>query len=262
MEHEALEQAFSRERFARYLAWAGQDRAAALDLYALNTRVSESLYTPLQTLEVVLRNRIHSVLVEHCGPDWFEPAAGIVIGSYQAEQVQGAIDALRKQGKEVTAGGVVSGLTFSFWTTMFHKDYEALWQQALHRIAHSDAPRGLKRKSFSGPLTQVRLLRNRIAHHEPVLGWDLRKHHARMFEMLVWLSPAAADWCGQHDRFAQVHRAATAPAAEASARPSGTPASRRPDRTLALYAPQVSRRVTLRLNTGAAAVWSRRSATK
>ena len=57
-----FEEAISLERFARYLAWADGDHARALSLYTLNTRLSEALYTPIQTLEIVLRNRIHMVM--------------------------------------------------------------------------------------------------------------------------------------------------------------------------------------------------------
>ena len=248
MKHERLEQALSRERFSRYLAWAQGDRALAIELYSMNTRLSEALYTPLQTLEVVLLNRIHAVMCERYGEDWLYASSGVVIGPYQAAQVAKAIEELLKEGKEVTAAGLVSSLTFSFWTTMFHKDYEVLWQQGLHRIADASAPRGLKRKSFSGSLTRIRLLRNRIAHHEPILAWDLRKHHDRMLEMIQWLSPSAATWCREHDRFPQLMPA------EAIVPASGARAQSRP--------PQVSRRVTLRLKTGVDGVWSRRSATK
>lgn len=62
----------SAARFERYLRWADGDRARALDLYALNTRVSEALYTPLQTLEVTLRNRMHAVLTEEAHERWFD----------------------------------------------------------------------------------------------------------------------------------------------------------------------------------------------
>ena len=58
----AMEAALSLERFARYVAWAGGDRQRALDLYTLNTQLSEALYTPLQVLELALRNRVHAVL--------------------------------------------------------------------------------------------------------------------------------------------------------------------------------------------------------
>jgi hypothetical protein len=205
MTHENFEDALSLERFGRYMVWADNDRVRALELYALNTRISESLYTPLQSLEVALRNRIHSVLGDGLGEEWFNPHAGVVIGPYQPEQVASAIEELKKAGKPVTPGRVVASLTFSFWTTMFHKDYETLWQQRLHRIAGAGAPKGLKRKSFSGPLTPIRILRNRIAHHEPILDWNLRRHHDVMLELTEWLSPPAARWCREHDRFPTVH---------------------------------------------------------
>jgi hypothetical protein len=36
--YENLEHALSLERFSRYLAWAGDDRARAIELYTLNTK--------------------------------------------------------------------------------------------------------------------------------------------------------------------------------------------------------------------------------
>ncbi|PZM50167.1 hypothetical protein DOL99_00240, partial [Salmonella enterica subsp. enterica serovar Derby] len=60
--YEALEMALSLERFGRYMDWAKDDRTRAIELYTLNTLISESLYTPLQMLEVALRNRIHVVM--------------------------------------------------------------------------------------------------------------------------------------------------------------------------------------------------------
>lgn len=50
---DAVEAALSLERFARYVAWADGDRQKAVDLYTLNTQVSEALYVSLQALEVV-----------------------------------------------------------------------------------------------------------------------------------------------------------------------------------------------------------------
>ena len=53
---------------SKYLGWA---EATACDIpYTLNTQLSESLYTPLHTLEVALRNRIHHVMSGE-GEDWY-----------------------------------------------------------------------------------------------------------------------------------------------------------------------------------------------
>lgn len=88
---------------------------------------------------------------------------------------------------------------------MFSPVYEDLWQTALHRIASRETGKGLRRKDLATPLTQIRVLRNRVAHHEPILHWNLPKHHKAIFQVTRWLSPAAAAWCGTHSRFAAVH---------------------------------------------------------
>ena len=204
IEAKHLEEALSLERFSRYRAWAGGDKGRALDLYGLNTRLSEALYTPLQMLEVALRNRIHAVLSASIQPRWFE-APGFLTVPYQNEQIAEALADLRRERKEPDPGRVVAALTFSFWTTMLGTHYENLWQTDLHRIGRRDGGKGLRRKELSGPLTPIRLLRNRIAHHEPILAWDLRKHHDAMLRITGWLSPVAAAWCRSLDRFDQVH---------------------------------------------------------
>ncbi|MZE41912.1 hypothetical protein GTY49_02700, partial [Streptomyces sp. SID5477] len=124
---------------------------------------------------MALRNRIHAVMTEASGPGWFQPEAGHVTDR-QAEQVRAAIAELTEAGKPIEDGRVVAALTFSFWTSMFGREQDDLWKRTMHRIATRDGI-FLSRKAFATPLTQVRLLRNRIAHHEPILYWDLPKHH-------------------------------------------------------------------------------------
>jgi hypothetical protein len=200
-----MEAALSLERFARYVAWAGGDREHALALYTLNTQVSEALYIALQTLEVSLRNRIHAAMSEAHGEHWFEDAALIKV-AHQLAQVADAKAELEEAGKEPTPGRVIAALSFSFWTAMFSPDYENLWRSVLHKTAKRDG-KGLARKDLSRPLTQIRLLRNRIAHHEPILHWDLRRHHRAVRELTSWLSPPAYDWSQPLDRFDQVYPA-------------------------------------------------------
>jgi hypothetical protein len=198
-----MEAALSLERFARYVTWAGNDRERALALYTLNTQVSEALYIALQTLEVSLRNRIHTVMAAAHGERWFEDIAVIKV-EHQTAQVADAVAELEANGKVATAGRVIAALSFSFWTAMFSPIYEDLWRSTLKDIARRDG-KALLRKDFSRPLTQIRLLRNRIAHHEPILHWDLRKHHQALRDLTAWLSPPAFDWSQHLDRFEAVY---------------------------------------------------------
>jgi hypothetical protein len=51
----------------------------------------------------------------------------------------------------------------------------------------------------------IRMLRNRIAHHEPVIAWDAPKHYRNIIELTGWLCLSAAEWCAAHGRFLQVY---------------------------------------------------------
>ncbi len=201
-----LSQAISLERFARYLAWAEGDRVRALELYTLNTQVSETLYTPLQMLEVALRNRVHAVLSDAYNDRWFDDQALITLPN-QREQIDKIYQDLTKERKEPNPGRIVAMLTFSFWTSMLSPEYEVLWQKTLHRIARKENGKGLSRKEISRLLMPLRLLRNRIAHHEPILYWNLPKHHENILQVTEWLSPIAAEWCRIHSRFVTIYPA-------------------------------------------------------
>ena len=201
-----FEAAMSPERFARYREWADGDGARALELYALNTQLSEALYTPLQILEVVLRNRLHAVLEEALHARWFDEEGFLLIEN-QRLQLSKAYGELAESGRDPAPGRIVSALTFSFWTSMLSPEYEVLWQKTLHGIVRREDGKGLRRKDLSSPLRPIRTLRNRVAHHEPILQWNLPRHYANIEQITRWLSPAAADWCKRYSRFPEVHPA-------------------------------------------------------
>lgn len=199
-----IEAALSLERFGRYVEWANGDRQRAVALYTYNARISEALTIPLHGLEIALRNRIHTVMSEQAGERWFDQP-DLLLAPHQQAQVLDAIGELEGNGKDATAGRIVAGLSFSFWTAMFSPAYEDLWRAALHRIALRSGGKGLTRKAFSKPLTPIRLLRNRVAHHEPILHWTLPRHHRNMLELTSWLSPVVHSWTTSIDRFDQVY---------------------------------------------------------
>lgn len=199
-----LEHTLSAERFATYLTWADGRRDAAIELYTLNAQLSEALYIPLQMLEVALRNRIHSIMGAAKGGEWFDMPEH-QINPTQTQMLIKTKRDLVNAGKGAAPGAVVAGLTFGFWTAMLGREYENLWQTTLKNIARREDGKGLRRKDFAAPLAPIRTLRNRVAHHEPILHWDLRKHYEFILQMTTWLSPVAAQWCRAHARFQQLY---------------------------------------------------------
>ena len=199
---EGLEHAISLERFQRYLDWTQGDKYRAFELYAFNMRVSEALYTPVHVLEIALRNRFTAVLSDAFGENWFTHPS-LNLSETQRQQLDNARKDIIREGKTVQSGRLVAALTFGFWTSLLSPEAENLWQQTLHKAARQENGKGLTRKHLSKPLLPIRVLRNRIAHHEPVWHWDLPLHHANMLQVTAWLSPAAAKWSAYHSNFTQ-----------------------------------------------------------
>jgi hypothetical protein len=201
-----IEETLSLDRFGTYLGWAAGDRNAAVRLYTLNAQLSESLYTPLHMLEVALRNRIHQVMQAAHGEGWFDMQEH-QLNPVQADMLAKARADLAEKGKAETPGRIVASLTFGFWTAMLGKEYETLWQTTLKDIARREDGKGLRRKDFTKSLGAIRTLRNRLAHHETVLHWDLPKHYGNIMQMTAWLSPVAAEWCRSCARFDELYPA-------------------------------------------------------
>lgn len=199
-----IEDTLSADRFGTYLAWAGGDRNKAVALYTLNALLSESLNLPLHMLEVALRNRIHLVMSTVHEETWFDMPEHR-LNPVQADMIAGARNDLTDHGKDDTPARIVAALTFGFWTAMLGKEYEDLWQKTLKDIAKREDGKGLRRKDFTRSLSSIRTLRNRLAHHETVLYWNLRKHYANIIQMTSWLSPVAADWCRAYCRFESLY---------------------------------------------------------
>lgn len=203
-----FERSISWERFARYVVWAKGNRRLAMELYLLNCRLIEALYTPLHIVEVTLRNRIHDFAtrkVSEIGATlWFD-SPEFQLGYRQKEKVAKARQDLSRDKKQHLPQNIVASLNFGYWTSFFGPEYENLWQQGLNTIARAPNGKGITRKAFSSPLLQIRFLRNRIAHHEPVIHWDLKKHHDEILLLTRYLSPAAANWATRHSRFNTVY---------------------------------------------------------
>ncbi len=201
-----LQTAFSEARLGRYLEWASGNPATAVQLYTLNAKLSEALYIPLQALELSLRNRIHDAMRQQFGEEWLLDGSPC-LHEKQMQKVRRALVELTLNRKAHTSEQVLSTLSFGFWTALLGTEYEALWRKTLHQIASKPNGKRVPRKSLSGPLTTIRKLRNRIAHHEPILHYNLPRHHDDIQQIIGWLSPEAAQWCAGCDRFPALYQA-------------------------------------------------------
>ena len=195
-----LEKQLSPERLARYrLAMAG-NLEKAMHLYHWNMAVAEAFYSPLQTLEVIVRNALGDKLKSAFGHQWYLANNVQYLRYPQPEMLAAAISELSRRNAAIDHGRIVAELNFGFWAGLLGKRYETNLWRPLFRHAFPNAPKPFLRKNVHEPLETLRLFRNRIAHHEPIFNRALTDDHSSILQLIGWISPEAALWTAQTSR--------------------------------------------------------------
>lgn len=192
----------SQERFDKYRKWASGDDALAVRLYTYNVELSSALYGPLHMLEVALRNVADKQLTAAFGATWIDQVP--VLGdSYQQGCVAAARTTLVRERKAATHAQIVAELNFGFWSSLFGHKSHHLWG-TLRPIFQA---RGIQRSTVAGQLRDLRILRNRVAHYEPILALPLDHRYNSITTLTGWLSPSAAAWVAQTSRWTSLYPA-------------------------------------------------------
>ncbi|RSZ59261.1 hypothetical protein HF313_02350 [Massilia atriviolacea] len=197
-----LERHFSAARLGRYWALCPGDEAKAASVYVNNMLLAGAMTPMLSVLEIALRNGIHSRMSAlYRRPDWWEVLAGNPAFARQTKEVNGAKERLQRRAESATSDKIVAELNFGFWSSLFNGSFATVVWKDL-RLAFPHCPKPLrKRKAISSALNQMRDLRNRVFHHEPLL-WlrpGLLDLHARGTEVIGWIDPQLARWLASYD---------------------------------------------------------------
>jgi hypothetical protein len=203
-------ESLSEERLSAY-RYSGETHFDALLRYMWNAELGAALYTPLQHLEIALRNAMHQTLASHYGSAlWFD---GNCLTKYQTGQVAKARGKLQPEDHK-RAGKIVAELEFGFWTALFYKSYAASLVPVLLNGAFGNVVKPYRDRGYlAAELNNIRKFRNRVFHHEPI--WKrldiLRKRYSSIMQLLLWLNPSLFEVARITDRFPEVYRQGTAP---------------------------------------------------
>lgn len=142
----------------------------ALMLYRWNVELSGAMYWNLATCEVVVRNAVDDALSVVYGADW--PWSTTFIFDLNAEGKAGLQKAKQIAGASASTGKVVAELHFGFWEKMFKASFDtSVWNGQIHRVFPQLTNPNVQvaRADIAAKLKMIRNLRNRIAHHEPLI---------------------------------------------------------------------------------------------
>lgn len=180
----ALDRSITPTRMGTSLDAAHGDADRARELYMWDRDLAVAFLGDLAILEVALRNAMSARLEEAWGPQWYaNPAMPLDDRSLDAlSTAWGRITGERTPGK------LVAQCMFGFWRGLLDKgdhagrpprrfrcDDEILWRGVLDKAflggrvqARADGQRW-NREYALAVVTRVNELRNRVAHHEPLV---------------------------------------------------------------------------------------------
>lgn len=208
----------SSQRIDRYLLAAGNNKIKAIKLYKANLTIAQAFHPLLGVLEVILRNRINTILSAHfTDPNWIiTQKAGFmndpslihadrrtgrtVINDFLRSSVQKAEHRFKRRGIPITNGKIIAEQSFGFWTDLFEVHHYRLLSGRPIQIFEY-LPSGHGRRAACERLNKIRQLRNRINHNEPIcfIGNNsdftyVEDVYTAIKEIMSWIDPEIISW--------------------------------------------------------------------
>lgn len=187
MNYKTLKNAISEDRIRPYLSIANGNENQAVSLYLQNLELCEKLYYNLHWLEIILRNSINKSLCNRLGSEWYSTNIDI-FADVEKNKIEKSISQLISDNKQINNPNIVANLNFGFWVNIFNNPYDNLWRYCL-RKAFPKTKEATFRKDVSKRLHPILKLRNRVAHYEPILKYDLAKYNQNIIDIINWIEP-------------------------------------------------------------------------
>lgn len=192
----ALDRSITPTRMSTYLSSADGDDDLARELYLWDRALATAFLADLALLEVALRNAMNERLTARWGPEWYKDLAV----PFDDRSVQALNTAWNRLAAPKTPGKLVAQCMFGFWRGLLDKgdhtgksprrvrcDYEVLWRGVLDgafpggRVQAKTDGQRWNREYALAVVSRINDLRNRVAHHEPLVnGFPLSGQRRRL----------------------------------------------------------------------------------
>lgn len=208
----ALKRALSPQRLEGYRQDPDRSDHDALSCYLWNMALASALQPALHVLEITLRNSIYEASLKVIDTTrlrmldvqcWLDARPSLLYVK-EAEGVQKAKTYLGSDPDRRTPGHLIGKLGFGFWVQLCARVYNdlradgpKLWPAALpiafpYRFPAKSNPSHPEREVLYNRLHEIRKLRNKAAHHEPIWDRDLQSGYDNVIETIGWMNPSVA----------------------------------------------------------------------
>ena len=185
MNYKKFSRIHSISRVSRYQKAANGNKKKAMAMYYANARLAQAFQPLISFFEVVLRNQLHYALAHYFNDvQWLlnqksgfmsdpslthivKKTGKMKVNDFLKSEVERSERTLIGKKRNVTAGRVIAELNFGFWNSLYETHHYALLKGVPCTIFKT-LPAGVGRKEVNQMVQQIRDLRNRISHNEPL----------------------------------------------------------------------------------------------
>lgn len=217
-------------RLSPYLTCTDGDTQRAADLYHWNTEFAGALHAQLCHVEILVRNAMDRALADWNASkgyprEWSLPRStaptlykvtGTALSTARdraGKNAKARAKEHERHGVDPTHDDVIAQLTFGNWSTLL--GYTApvskpavaeLWRDALqHAFPHARSDE-TGRRFIGTRMERLRNLRNRVSHHENLLGVNPEHRLQDMMAVLAAIGPDHPTWAMARSRVRAVKK--------------------------------------------------------
>ena len=205
MKYKDFENVISADRMRRYVKACSGNAQKGLTLYRYNLVISSEMLKIISCFEVSLRNRIDRTMEPYLGNDWLRDSC-LPGGIFDNPRTLGTQKIIRNAYNGLNADGkysptkLMAEMKFGVWKYMFSgPQYAATGQKLLSVFSakpKSTPSHNIDNKYIFNELDSINIIRNRIAHHEPICFaaglpnksvMYVQNEYQRIMKLLKWM---------------------------------------------------------------------------
>ncbi len=203
MKNQAIRAALPHSQLAFYEKMETEQGVDALDLYFWNSRLSGAFWFPLEICEYVTKSAVVKALNNTYGETWFSHKGFEKTfktpknhkKSKSLEVLEKIINEIKEknpkitQNQEIEPEKIITNLTLGFWCHMFAPHTLGfIWNSQLKIVLPNMDFDNLSMeqciKKIYHELNEIRILRNKIAHHEHIIDRNLTQDYQNIITMI------------------------------------------------------------------------------
>ncbi len=207
---DSIRQTLSLQRMSTFDKAASGSSSDSLALYNWNAQLASALLYPFHIFEVSIRNAVSDAIGSTHTTNWHK-ATSFERSLKKSKYGYCPKDDLAKVSqKHAQLSKAIPEFKFVFWEKMLTARYQKqIWDNHIYTVFQNHTTLGLSKYDLRDHLRlrieSVREVRNRVAHHEPILRFDIPLLLANMEEVIKLRCTDTSNWMMANQRVLEIY---------------------------------------------------------